>query len=192
MKKHTLYRIARPILKIFISIYKPTIIGTNNIPKTGKCILAGNHTNNLDSILIISSTKRTIRFLAKKEMFKPILKSLFIKAGVIPVDRSNKDENAKNSAKQALENNELICIFPEGTINRTSELIMPFKYGTVSFANSTSSPIVPFVITGKYKIFRKKIKIKFLPAYTLETNDLQLENHKLMNIIKKELEENND
>ena len=191
MKKYTLYRIARPILKTFMKIYRPKIINKENIPKEGKCILVGNHTSNLDPLLIISSTKRTIRFLAKKEIHKGVLKRLFISAGTIPVDRSKKDETAKSKAKEALKNNELICLFPEGTINRTNNTVMPFKYGSVSFASETNSPLVPFIITGKYKLFRKNIKIKFLPAYTLETTDLTKENNKLMNTIKKELEREN-
>lgn len=188
MKKYILYKISRQIIKLFMYLYRPTIIGKENIPLNGKCILAGNHTNNLDSLLLISITKRNIRFLAKKELFKGIFKPLFLLLGIIPVDRNKKDEKAKNKAKEALENNELICIFPEGTINRTNNTILQFKYGTVSFASATSSPIVPFIITGKYKIFRKKIKIKFLPAYNLETNNLEIENKKLMEKIKKELE----
>lgn len=190
MKKYILYKIARPFIKIFmIFTYKINIIGKENIPNEGKCILAGNHTNNLDALLLMSSTKRVIRFMAKKELHKGILGYLFKSAGTIPVDRSKKDEEAKNKAIDALNNNELVGIFPEGTINRKKEdLILPFKYGTVSFANKTSSPIVPFIISGEYKPFKKNIKIKFLKPYKLEDNNLENENIKLMNIIRSELE----
>ena len=53
--------------KIF---YRPAYIGLENIPKDGSIVLAGNHTNNLDCILLISSTNRTIHFLAKDELIK--------------------------------------------------------------------------------------------------------------------------
>ncbi len=189
MKKYILYRIARPVIKLFMTFtYKVQIIDKENIPKNGRCILAGNHTNNFDPLLIMSSTKRTIRFLAKKELHKGVLKPLFMSAGTIPVDRSIKDESVKLRSIEALNNEELLCIFPEGTINRTKDTIMPFKYGTVSYALKTSSPIVPFIITGKYKLFKKNIKIKFLKPYKLVTDNLELENKKLMNIIKEELE----
>lgn len=190
MKKYLLYRIARPILAIFIkAFYKIEIINKDIIPTKGKCILAGNHTSNLDALSLIASTKRTIRFMAKKEMHKGVFGKLFISAGTIPVDRKNKDENARVLAINALNNEELLCIFPEGTINRTKETIMPFKYGTVSFASKTNSIIIPFIIKGKYKILRKNIKIEFLNPYKLETNNLEKENNKLMNIIKNKLEE---
>ena len=173
MKKYILYKIARPIIKTFMNI-------TFRIE-------VGNHTSYLDPLLLISSTKRTIRFLAKKEIHKGILKNIFISAGTIPVDRSKKDKNAKIKTKEALLNKELVCIFPEGTINRTKDLILPFKYGTVSFASITNTDIIPFIITGKYKLFQKNIKIKFLPPYKIQTQDLKKENENLMEIIKKEL-----
>ena len=60
--------------------------------------------------------------------------------------------------------------------------------GAVSFASKTNSPIVPFVIKGKYKLFRKSVSLKFLKPYYIKSDDLNEENDKLMNIIKKELE----
>ncbi len=190
-KRYILYRIARPIIKFFIKIsFNPKIIGKEHIPLDGKCILAGNHTSNLDALLLMSTTKRTIRFLAKKELHKSIFGKLFESAGTIPVDRSKKDTLAKEKSISALTKGELICIFPEGTINRTSEVIMLFKYGTVSFAQKTNSKIVPFIIKGKYKFFRSRVKIKFLEPISLKTNNLEEENKKLMKIIKEELETN--
>ena len=190
-KRYILYKIAKPIIKSYIKIiYRPQIEGKENIIKNGRCILAGNHTSNLDALLIMSSTKRTIRFLAKKELYKGIFGKLIQSAGTIPVDRSKKDPKAKEEAIKALENEELICIFPEGTINRTHEVIMPFKYGAVSFAVKTNTKIVPFIIIGKYKPFKKSIKIKFLKPVEIKEKELEEENKKLMNIVKEELEKN--
>ena len=187
--KYTLYKLARPILTLLMKVcYKVEIIGKENLITNESNILAGNHTSNLDALLIISSTKTNIRFLAKKELFKGILKPCFLSSGVIPVDRSKKDPKSKELSLEALKNNETICIFPEGTINRTKETIMPFKYGAVSFASKTNSYITPFIIKGKYKLFKKSVSLTYLKPYKLETNDLEKENNKLMNIIKGELE----
>ena len=60
---------ARPIIKAYVHIvYNPTIIGKDNIPKNGRCILAGNHTNNFDCILLISCTKRCIHLCECKSL----------------------------------------------------------------------------------------------------------------------------
>ena len=189
MKEPKLYRIVRPIIKVlFYILYKPTIIGKENIPKEGKIILAGNHTNNLDCILLISSTKRTIHFLAKEELMQGIKKIIFKNMGIIPVNRKIHDKEALKSAINTLHNDKVIGIFPEGTFNRTKNTILPFKIGAVKMASVTKSKIVPFTITGKYTLFKKNIKIQFLnPIEIPERKDLTTYNENLMNIISEEL-----
>lgn len=191
MKDVLLYRIVRPILKYFCKIcYKPTYIGLENIPKSGGVVLAGNHTNNLDCILLISSTNRTIHFLAKDELIKGFKKIIFKNMGIIPVNRKIHDSNALKNSIKILKERKVIGIFPEGTINRTNDIIMPFKIGAVKMANETNSYIVPFTIKGKYKLFSKNIKIEFLKPYKL-SNDLDAENKKLMKIISENLSKEN-
>lgn len=186
--KYILYRIVRTLCyPIFLLLYRPEFEGRNNIPKSGSVILAGNHTNNLDAAIMIAGPKRVVHMLAKKELFKSKISNAFFRSmGCIPVDRKIHDENAKSEAIEVLKNNEVIGIFPEGTVNRTNDIILPFKYGAVSFAKKTGAYIVPFTITGKYKLFRRNIKITYGKPYKV-TNDLEIENKKLMNIITKML-----
>ncbi len=191
MKKTLLYKITRPIIKIFFNIlYHPTYIGIDHIPKKGPIILAGNHTNYLDCLLLMSSTNRVIHFLAKDELTKGIKGIIFNHMGIIPVNRKTHDKKALKQAIDILWNKEAIGIFPEGTINRTNDIIMPFKIGAVKMGKESNSPLIPFVITGKYRVFRKKIQIKFFPPYKIE-NDLDTENEKLMKKIGLELEKEN-
>lgn len=181
-----IYRVLRPIIKwLFIFLYRPTIIGKEKIPKEGRVVLCGNHTHNWDSAILISSTKRTIHFLAKDELFKGIGKFFFKGMACIPVNRRTKDHNALESAIKVLEDDKLIGIFPEGTFNRTKDIIMPFKYGAVSMAHKTQSTIVPFSITGEYKIFKKNsVKIYFGTPYKITTDDLTVANEELMEKVK--------
>ena len=182
-----LYRMLRPIIKVlFIFLYRPNIIGKENIPKKGAVVVCGNHTNNWDSALLICSTKRTIHFLAKDELFKGVGKYFFSGMACIPVNRRQKDHNALKSAIKVLEEDRLIGIFPEGTFNRTDDIIMPFKYGAVSMACKTNSTIVPFSITGKYKLFkRNSVTICFGKPYKVKTDDLTIANEELMEKVKK-------
>ena len=186
--KYILYRIVRTLgYPIFLLLYRPEFEGRSNIPKSGSVILAGNHTNNLDAAIMLAGPKRVVHMLAKKELFKSKISNAFFRSmGCIPVDRKIHDENAKNEAIEVLKNNEVIGIFPEGTVNRTNDIILPFKYGTVSFAKKTGAYIVPFTITGKYKLFRRSIKITYGKPYKV-IDDLEIENKKLMNIITKML-----
>ncbi len=187
MKEPIFYRIIRgPLTAVFNGIYKPEIIGKINIPENGRVILAGNHTNYFDCILVASATKRCVHYLAKDELMKGPLKYAFKGCGIIPVNRRTKDPNAVKCAEEYLNDDKLIGIFPEGTINRTNDIIMPFKFGAVKMANETKTPIIPFVITGKYKPFKRNIKIKFMEKIEVSDN-LEEANQKLMKVVSEEL-----
>ncbi len=184
MKESKLYKFLRPLIKIFTNIvYRPTYIGLENIPKNKRIVIAGNHTNNLDCILLMSSTKRCIHFLAKIELFKGFKKIIFSNMGLIPVNRKIKDSNVIKEAEKYLNEDLVIGIFPEGTTNTKKELL-PFKIGAVKMAYDTDSEIIPFAIIGKYKVFRRGLTIIFDKPYKIKSNDLDLENEKLRNKVK--------
>ena len=141
--------------------------------------------------MLVSMTNRPVHFLAKKELFDSPKSAWIVKLmGCIPVNRKTKDHNALESAYRYLENERCIGIFPEGTINRTDDIIMPFKIGAVKMAYETDAQIVPFVITGKYKPFSKNgLTIEFFKPIKATHKDLAIDNQKLMDIVSKSLEE---
>lgn len=184
-----LYRIVRPILGFLIRIlYWPVIIGNDNIPKKGRCVLAGTHIFDFDPILIMASTNRNVYFIAKKELHDGKFGFIFRWAGTIPVDRSKKNPNARIKAEEALNNGKIIGIFPEGTTIKKKGELLPFKYGAVSIAKKTNSKIVPFAIIGEYKLF-SKIKIVFDKPIDISKLDLEEANkllrEKIVNLIEK-------
>ena len=83
-----------------------------------------------------------------------------------------------------LENEKVIGIFPEGTFSKTNELL-PFKIGAVKMAYDTNTKIVPFAITGKYRLFSKNLKIEFGKPLSILNSNLDLENKNLRNLISK-------
>jgi len=190
MKENKFYKIIRNIaVFIFKIIYKPTIINKEAIPSNGKMLLVGNHIYAIDCILLMATTKRQIFFIGKKELLKFPFGFLLPKIGMIPVDRKNKNNHeALNVARETLNKEQLIQIFPEGKVNKTNELL-PFKMGTVKMAYDTNCDILPFTITGKYKPFRKGPKIVFDKPYKLTSSDLEKENkilkEKIENLITK-------
>ena len=189
MKEPLLYRLTKPVINIFIkAVFRPKYIRINNIPKDGKIVLAGNHTSIFDPLLIMSSTNRTVHFLAKDELYKGIKGVIFRHMGIIPVNRRIHDKEALNKAIECLNNDACIGIFPEGTINKTKNVIMPFKIGAVKMAYETDSYIVPFTIKGKFRIFSNNLKIKFFKPYKIESDNLTLENERLMKIVSDSLE----
>lgn len=183
---YIVYRTLKFIVKpFFMLIHGTKYVGLDNIPKTGPVILAGNHTGNTDALLMLGGPKRIVHMMAKKELFKKRISKWFFRSmACISVDRSIHDENAKSEAIDVLKNGHVLGIFPEGTVNKTDKVILPFKYGAVSFALKTDAYIVPFAITGKYKVFKKSIKIEYGEAYKVE-KDIETENKRLENKVKK-------
>ena len=189
-KEPLLYRISRPFIKIImIFLFRPKFIGLDKIKDKQAFVLAGNHTNILDCWLLMSCTKRVIHFLAKDSLMKGWKKLIFKHMAIIPVNRSIHDKGALNKAIDSLKEKKIIGIFPEGTINKSDDIILPFKIGAIKMAYEANAEIIPFVITGKYRLFKKSIQIEFLPKIKIKDNDLTKENEKLMSIIKKKLKE---
>jgi len=184
-KDSILYKIIRPIVTIlFKLIFTPKIISKDTIPKKGKIILAGNHTNNLDCLLLMSTTKRDIHFLAKKELWYGLKKVIFANLGLIPVDRKNKNPETLKNAKRFLNNNKVIGIFPEGTTEKNTNKLLPFKIGAVKLAYETATPIIPFFIKGSYSLFSKNLTIEFSSPIYIKNSNLDKENERLFKTIK--------
>lgn len=186
-KMPILYRIGRFILGPFFKwYYNPTIIGKENIPKEGAILIVGNHKHLYDQCLSIISTKRFIKYMAKREYFDNKKTRWFFKAvGCISVDRSVHDGKAKGEAIETLKNGGAIGLFPEGTRNKTQEFLLPFKFGAVSMAKKTDAYLVPFGITGDYIFRSKNLVIKYGKPFKVTDMELEEANNLLYETVKK-------
>lgn len=162
------YHIVSKILRVAGFIwFKEKVIGKENIPKEGGCILAGNHLSDLDAYLLFAGTSRPIHFLGKKELFEGKNGWFFKMMHLIPIDRKNKNPEAKKEAIDILNEGKIIGIFPEGTYHK-EDLLLPFKPGAISFAEKTGVSIIPFAMDSTFK-FRCHPIIKFgKPIYVNE------------------------
>lgn len=162
--KYILYRVMRTIFSpIFRILFRPRIIGAQNIPQDGAAVIAGNHKHALDPILIDISTKRVVRTLAKKELHDGRFGFIFRGVGTIPVDlHAASNHSALESAINALNGGELVNVSPEAKRNYTNELLLPFKFGAAAMSARTGAKIVPYAITGEYKVFsRHRVTVIF-------------------------------
>lgn len=190
-KMPILYRIGRFILGPFFKwYYNPTIIGKENIPKEGAILIVGNHKHLYDQCLSIISTKRFIKYMAKREYFDNKKTRWFFKAvGCISVDRSVHDGKAKGEAIETLKNGGAIGLFPEGTRNKTQEFLLPFKFGAVSMAKKTDAYLVPFGITGDYIFRSKNLVIKYGKPFKVTDMEVEEANNLLYETVKKLMED---
>ena len=114
------YYICRTLLKpIYILLYRPKIIGKENIPQKGPVLFCGNHRHVLDQCPVLATTKLPVHYMAKKEYFDGKMAWFFKLSGCISVNRAIHDETAKERALNILKNGGAIGIFPEGTRNKT-------------------------------------------------------------------------
>lgn len=142
---------------IAIILYRPKIVGKENLPKDTGALLCPNHVHNLDSAVIVAMFKRKVNVLAKEELFKNgficWLADLF---GIYPVKRGRADLQAIKISLKLLKNDELLLMFPEGTRHGLDKGKKP-KNGAVLIAATAGKPIIPIGIQGSFKPFRKVI-----------------------------------
>ena len=189
------YKLLKPFVTIYYKFFfRPTIIGKENIPKSGPIILCGNHKHVHDQYNVMIVTKRVIHYMAKDEYFKGPHAWFYKLAGCISVDRTIKDEKAKNTALEILKSGGAVGIFPEGTRNKTlgtpEEVdLLPFKFGAVSLAKKTNALIVPFGISGEYTGKKGKLTTRIGKPFNVSDMDLEEANkvlrEKILKLMKK-------
>lgn len=172
--KNYLYKFCKVIYTVLLKIiFRPKVIGKENIPSDGSLIFAGNHKHAVDPTLVMSSTNRIVHYMAKEELFKGLHGIVFKKIGLIKIYRNKSNPLAVVEAENILNNGGTIGIFPEGTRNKTDKELLKFRHGTVVIAKKTNTKILPFAIKGKYRIFRKGAIIEF--GKPIDVNDMEIE-----------------
>jgi 1-acyl-sn-glycerol-3-phosphate acyltransferase len=136
---------------------KFTLVGAENVPKSGGAVMAINHTGYMDFTYAGFAARpagRLVRFMAKDEVFKhkisgPLMRGMHH----IPVDREAGAASFR-AAMKALKDGEIVGVFPEATISRSFEL-KEFKSGTARMAAAAGVPILPMVIWGSQRVWTK-------------------------------------
>ena len=180
------------LIRLFCYRYHGLNIIGLRLPKEGPVIIVSNHVSGLDSLLLIASARRPLRFLiARKEYQRFGLTWLFKAAGMIPVDRERRPERALRAALRALKSGEAVALFPHGSIHLDSDPPRKLKPGAARLAQMANAPILPLRITGirgeGYVIWgllrRSTARIEAFPSITpagKTLNQLQEEMRKIL------------
>ena len=128
----------------------------NRKVKDGACVYVSNHYGLMDPAYVASTTWEGVHFVGKKEIFEtPVLGAIARTAKAISVSRDGKDARGLLDCFKCLKNGEKICVYPEGTRNKTDAEMLPFHHGAAMMAIRCKAPIVPIVIYSKPKYFRR-------------------------------------
>ena len=185
-EKNVAYYIIKPIYTILLKIiFRPKILGKENIPKDGALIFAGNHKHAVDPTMVMMSTDRIVHYMAKEELFKGLHGILFKQIGLIKVHRGKSNTGAIIEAENVLNNGGTIGIFPEGTRNKGKDELLKFRHGAVAIAKKTNTKILPFAIRNDYKIFRKSVVLEFGKIIDVSNMETEEANEYLKNEVLK-------
>jgi 1-acyl-sn-glycerol-3-phosphate acyltransferase len=138
--------------------FRLRVRGLDNLPEGG-FVLAANHMSNFDPwpLGLPLFPRRQLRFMAKSELFNPILKPILNGGGAFPVRRGTGDVDAIRRAVELVREGEIVVMFPEGTRRkkglRKKHEARPHS-GTARIALSADVPLVPAAIKGTDRVTR--------------------------------------
>lgn len=140
-------------------LYRPTIIGRKNVPRTGRIILASNHLSFIDSIVIPLMAPRRVQFLAKSHYFEGtgfkgwLSRTFFTAIGAVGVERGagQAAQDALEQSKRILETDAAFAVYPEGTRSLDGRLYKG-RTGVAWLALTTGAKVVPVGLIGTDKL----------------------------------------
>lgn len=129
------------------TFYRIRVVGLEHMPARGGALLVPNHVSWLDGILLMLISSRPVRMVVFAGNFQnPILKWMAGLHGTILMNPTPKSiAAALKTAREALTNGELVCIFPEGGITRTGQ-VQAFKPGMMKILKGTDAPVIPIYL----------------------------------------------
>ena len=164
-----IYALVPEFLMRFISwiiihlIYRVRVKGLSNIPAEGPAILVCNHISFADAVLILGNIRRPVRFVMYHKIFDiPVISWIFRSVNSISIAPRKEDADllakAYEDIHQGLDNGDLICIFPEGSITQDGE-VQDFKPGIEKMLDRDPVPVIPMALSGLWgSIFSRKDK----------------------------------
>lgn len=135
--------------------YRFRVRGLDNLPAYEPALLVCNHVSLMDAVLIVTSQQRRVRMLMSREYYDNsgwLTKRVVELAKVILIhgqDNPKKLLKSLKTARTALDEGYLVCIFAEGHITRTG-MLRPFKQGFERIVKGTDYPIIPVYIGGAW------------------------------------------
>ena len=129
----------------------------DRIPAAGPAVLVCNHVSYMDALLIIGACRRPVRFVIYEPIYRLfLLNFIFRAARAIPIASHRANPRGLKAAfdeiSKALEDGEVVCIFPEGQLTSDGS-IGGFKRGIERIVARTPVPVVPMALKGLWGSF---------------------------------------
>lgn len=190
--------------QIWMGIYMPLIFcpvthrGRDNFKKGQNYVVTLNHNTLADVPVSSPGIPGPNRTLAKVEMSKIPIFGYIYKAGSILVTRQDASSRKESIPKmiEALNQGLHLCLFPEGTRNKTDQPLARFYDGAFKVAIEAQKPIIPGLIFGTKAILDSnkkmwawphKVEFHFLPEIStagLQQTDTEMLKQKVFEVMK--------
>jgi len=122
--------------------------GQYRVPKSGGVLILSNHQADIDPVAVQLACPRNIYFMAKSELFEmKVLGKIIRWFKAFPVKRGEPDRTSIKRAVQLLKGGEAVCVFPEGELSVTGELL-PLKSGVALIVRMADVPVICCGING--------------------------------------------
>lgn len=155
------------------------VFGKENFARGKAYVIVFNHNALLDVPLSAPYVPGPNKTIAKASFAKIPLFGWFYRRGSVLVDRKNDRSRTKSFdlMKRVLASGMHMCIYPEGTRNRTAEPIKQFYDGAFKLAAAAKKDIMPCVIIGTkrampidkpFYLFPTRLRMYFLPPVSAE------------------------
>ena len=140
-------------------LFRPTVIGAQNIPLDGPVLIAPIHRSNVDFAFTLFISPRKVFFMAKDPLFRvPVLGPLLLHLGAFPVKRGSADRESLSLAESVLRQGHALVLFPEGT-RQEGDGVAPLHDGAMFIAARTGAYVVPVGIGGSERAMPKGAKL---------------------------------
>ncbi len=136
------------------SLYRLRVRGIEHIPDEGPALIVCNHVSYMDALILSGAIPRPVRFVMYYKIFDiPVMKWIFRTAKAIPIAGARENPELMRHAfadiQAALDDGELVGIFPEGALTRNGD-IAPFKSGIERILATCPVPVVPMALRGMW------------------------------------------
>jgi len=150
------YRVFRAVAGLLLrGLFDLRVEGVERLPVAGSFILAANHHNYLDGVVLGVAVPRPIAFLVMPRVFQatPLHPPFHRRIGSIPVALERPDPGAIKRVLQVLHDGHVVGIFPEGPFSQEGQLVRG-RAGAAMVALRAGVPVVPAAIEGTYEALR--------------------------------------
>ena len=174
-----LYRVVANLSKpVVLGLYRLRAEGVEDLPLEGGFVLAANHVSDFDPWpLGLALYPRTVHFMAKAELYNPVLKPILDGCGAFPVRRGEQDAESFRTAVRLAREGGVVAMFPEGTRRakgfRKRYIAQPHA-GAARIALAAGVPLVPAGIIGTDRLVRlRQLRVRFGPPVALDTESVR-------------------